>query len=243
MNDYINETSYHIPIGVVPIVAPNYQNGTFLTTSMDWDVSDKDQVRGRYIYNRYSAIDTAAELPVFYTSLAIPFHLVTVAEYHTSRPILAMSSVWASTASQQSYTVPGGALGKFQNLDAFPNLTIDELGFLNVGPAPNNPQYAVENTYQLTDNFSWIKGNHTLKFGLDLRKQIDPQKFIQRSRGDYEWAGLDGFVNDFMPRLCPAQLWLGGLLGRRQDVWLVRERHLEGHSQPQPESWDCGMST
>ena len=70
---------------------------------------------------------------------------------------------------------------------------------LNVGPDPNAPQYTVQNTYQLEDNFSWIKGNHTLKFGLDLRKQIDPQKFIQRSRGDYEWKYLDGFVHDFAP--------------------------------------------
>ena len=73
-------------------------------------------------------------------------------------------------------------------LDAFPNLTIDELNQLNVGPDPNAPQYATQNTYQiLENNLSWVQGSHTLKFGLDLRKQIDPQLFIQRSRGDYEW--------------------------------------------------------
>ena len=52
---------------------------------------------------------------------------------------------------------------------------------------PNAPQYAVQNTYQLEDNVSWIKGNHSFKFGIDLRKQIDPQLFIQRARGDYEY--------------------------------------------------------
>jgi len=79
----------------------------------------------------------------------------------------------------------------------------------------------VQNTFQLEDNLSWTKGSHTLKFGLDLRKQIDPQLFIQRSRGDYEWGtyndpngaqGLDAFVNDFEPTF-GQQLRGGGLLG------------------------------
>ncbi len=68
-----------------------------------------------------------------------------------------------------------------------------------MGPDPNAPQYTIENTYQLEDNFSWVIKNHNLKIGADLRKQIDPQKFIQRARGDYEWSTLDGFVNDFGP--------------------------------------------
>jgi hypothetical protein len=84
-------------------------------------------------------------------------------------------------------------------LDAFPNLTITNLNGMDVGPADNNPQYGIEQTYQLLDNFSWNAGKHSLKFGVDLRKQIDPGLFIQRSRGDYIWATLDGFANDFMP--------------------------------------------
>ena len=106
----------------MPIVAPNYQNGTYLTTSMDWNVSDKDQVRGRYIYNKYSAIDATAALPVFYTSLSVPYHLVTLAEYHTFSPNVGNEFRVGFNRVANNYTVPGGALGKFQNLDAFPNL-------------------------------------------------------------------------------------------------------------------------
>ena len=46
----------------LPIV--NKQN---LVTSVDWNIGDKDQIRGRYLYNRYTGIDTNAQLPVFYT--------------------------------------------------------------------------------------------------------------------------------------------------------------------------------
>jgi hypothetical protein len=195
---------FTIPIGVVPVVAPNYTNGTFLTTSMDWDISDKDQVRGRYIYNKFIGIDFAAELPAFFTSQRTPLHLVTLAEYHTFSPNVGNEFRIGFNRSASNTIVPPF---KFQALDAFPNLTINELGVIDVGPDPNAPQYATQNTYQLTDNLSWTKGNHSLKFGIDLRKQIDPQLFIQRARGDYIYGnqgpnqaqGLDAFVNDLVP--------------------------------------------
>ena len=130
---------YSIPIGTVPIVAPNYINGKFLTTSGDWDISNTDQLHMRYIYNHYGQIDTGAELPVFYTSLIVPYHLVTIGEYHTFSPNVINEFRVGYTRTSNSYTVPRFT---FPGLDAFPNLTIDELGFINVGPAPNNPQYA-----------------------------------------------------------------------------------------------------
>lgn len=185
-----------IPTGVLPIIAPNYINNTALVTSMDWDVSGKDQVRGRYIYNKQIAIDTGAELPQFFTNLRTPFHLVTLAEFHTFSPSIGNEFRIGFNRNYANTPVPSF---KFPGLDAFPNLTIDELNSINVGPDPNAPQYATQNTYQLTDNLSWVKGNHTLKVGVDLRKQIDPQLFIQRSRGDYEYSTLQDFVDDQVP--------------------------------------------
>jgi hypothetical protein len=128
-----------------------------------------------------------------------PFHLVTLAEYHTFSPNIGNEFRVGFNRTALNLTVPGGDLAHFQNLDAFPNLTIDDLNGMNVGPDGNAPQYSTQNTYQLQDNLSWVKGKHSLKFGLDLRKQISPQLFVQRSRGDYDWSSMDSFANDFMP--------------------------------------------
>ncbi len=194
-----------IPIGVVSVIPPSFQNNRALVTSMDYDMSDRDQIRGRYIYNKQATLDTGAELSIFYTPLVLPYHLVTLAEYHTFSPNIGNEFRVGFNRNAQNYTVPTtGPLAKFQNLDAFPNLTITELGGIDVGPDPNAPQYAIQNTYQIEDNLSWTKGAHTLKFGLDLRKQIDPQLFIQRSRGDYIWSTLEGFVNDSVPNSAQA---------------------------------------
>ena len=191
-----NGNPVQIPIGVVPIVAPNFINTTALTTSMDYNISDSDQIRGRYIYNRQSFVDIGAELPVFFTSLKIPYHLVTLAEYHTFTPNIINEFRVGFNRNAQNYGVPSQS---FPGLDSFPNITIDDLNQINIGPDPNAPQYSVQNTYQLQDNFSWTAGPHTLKFGADIRKQISPQLFIQRSRGDYEYNTLDEYVHDVVP--------------------------------------------
>jgi hypothetical protein len=222
-------TPNYVPVGILPIVAPAFQNNRALVTSMDYDISDKDQIRGRYIYNKIATLDTGALLPIFYTPFVQPYHLVTLAEFHTFSPNVGNEFRVGFNRTAQNFTVPGGALGTFANLDAFPNLTIDQLGSINVGPDPNGPQYAVQNTYQLEDNLSWVKGNHSLKFGVDLRKQIDPQKFIQRSRGDYEWRDLDTFANDFLGNFAQRSFGSVGYSGDDEmygwyvnDIWKIR---------------------
>jgi len=67
------------------------------------------------------------------------------------------------------------------------------------GPDPNGPQSGIQNQYQLSDNISWTRGAHTFKFGFDGWKQISPQTFTQRSRGDYEWSFLSDYLYDNIP--------------------------------------------
>ena len=61
-------TTTDIEIGDIPIQAPAFRNDADLTTSMDFNISDKDQIRGRYVYNKITLIDNAATLPTFYTT-------------------------------------------------------------------------------------------------------------------------------------------------------------------------------
>ena len=210
----------------MPIVAPNYTNYRALTTSMDYNISDRDQLRGRYIYNKLATIDTAAQLPAFYTPFVQPFHLVNLSEYHTFSPSITNELRVGFNRTGNNFLDPNL---KFPGLDAFPNVTIDNLGQLNVGPDSSAPQYAVQNTYQGVDNLTVVKGPHTLKFGFEYRKSISPQKFIQRSRGDYDWATLEGYafdqVPDFGQRSFGSVGYSGdqyGLFGFVNDIWKVR---------------------
>jgi hypothetical protein len=185
-----------IEIGTLPIQAPFWKNASDLTTSMDYNLSDHDQIRGRYIYNKVTKIDNLATLPAFYTNVELPGHLVSLSEFHTFNAAVSNELRLGYMRTGFNYVV--GNQTFLPTLDMFPNLTMDDLG-LNVGPDPNAPQYSQQNVYQATDNLTWIKGAHTLKFGIEGRKYISPQKFIQRSRGDYEWVTLSDYAWDQDP--------------------------------------------
>jgi len=189
-----NQTA--VETGTLPIQAPFWINNADLTTSMDFDLSEHDQIRGRYVYNKLTDIDNAATLPVFYTPFAQPGHLVSLSEFHTFNPTVSNEVRVGFFRFAQNWVV--GNQKFLGSLDMFPNLTMDDLG-LNVGPDPNAPQYGIQNLYQAVDNVTLVKGAHTLKFGIEGRKYISPQKFIQRSRGDYDWPTLSDFAWDLDP--------------------------------------------
>jgi hypothetical protein len=54
----------------------------------------------------------------------------------------------------------------------------------------------VGNTYQFSDNITKVKGNHTMKFGVDLRNQRFFQTLYFSPQGDYTFSG--GGPNDFL---------------------------------------------
>jgi hypothetical protein len=216
-----------VEAGVLTVAGPNYNNGTAAVASGDYNISDRDQLRMRYVYNKQVLLDHRAQLPVFYQIEPTSYHLATISEYHTFAPTVTNElrlgfNRFLSDTPSGDYKYPG--------LDAFPNLQFSDLGGLNIGPFTQSPQSASQNTYQLTDNVSWTKGAHTLQFGFDGRKTIAPSHFVQRSRGDYEYSTLDLFLRDITPDLV-AQRTVGNptyygdqwaLYGYVNDAWRVR---------------------
>ncbi len=185
-----------IPTGVLPIAGAFFQNQYSVVASTDWNPSDHDQIRGRFVYNKNDSLDNLANLPAFWTSLPQRFYLASVAHYHSFGPNVTNELRLAYNRFSQFYVVPDF---QFPGLDAFPNITMDSDLGLNLGPDQNAPQFSVQNTYQLVENINWTKGRHTLKFGFDGRNSISPQHFIQRERGDYVYSDLQGYLTDTVP--------------------------------------------
>ena len=192
-----NGSTISIPVGTPNIAGPNFQNWLYGVSSLDYNISDRDQVRGRFIYNKNSGYPPSAEpqLPVFFLSSPTTYYLATVTEYHNFTPSL--TNELRLGYNRYNQNVPIGNF-QFPGLDVFPNIQFDELG-IQLGVYPNAPQFTVQNTYQITDNVSWIKGRNTFKFGFDGRKLISPQSFTQRSRGDYNYAQITDFLYDLTP--------------------------------------------
>jgi hypothetical protein len=148
------------------------------------------------IHNKLDSLDTAANLPVFWTVLPQRYWLTTGALYHTFSSTLTSETRLGYNRFTQFILDPGIA---FPGLDRFPNITSEEDLGLNIGPDPSGPQATVQNVYQIVQNFSWNIGKHNLKFGFDGRDSISPGHFIQRERGDYLYANLESYLHDVVP--------------------------------------------
>ncbi|MFM2123923.1 MAG: hypothetical protein RL328_374, partial [Acidobacteriota bacterium] len=197
----------NIPAGIVPILAPSYSNAYRGLASLDYNISQKDQLRGRYIQNRTSAIDTGAQTPQFFTQRPTTAYLASISEIHTFGPTL-MNEVRASyNRFNDRRSVPGIT---FPGLDAFPTIGIQTDLNLLLGPFTDAPQATTQNTYQLADNVTWNLNRHDIKFGFDGRSAISSMDFISRVRGDYRYSTLNRYLMDMSPDVL-AQRNVGGL--------------------------------
>jgi hypothetical protein len=194
-----------IPIGQISFNPPSYQNNEYAVASVDYNLSAKDSLRGRFILNRSGSIDTNGYPESFFTTNPNNSYLATFTEFHNFSSNLVNEFRFGYNRNNAFTAVPNT---KFPGLDVFPNITVNELN-VNVGPDPNGPQGGIQNIYELTDNVSYNKGRHSFKFGFDGQDSISPQVFTQRSRGDYEWNYMSDYLFDYYPDYL-AQRSIGG---------------------------------
>ncbi|MEP7355386.1 MAG: carboxypeptidase regulatory-like domain-containing protein [Acidobacteriota bacterium] len=185
-----------IPLGQVPIISPVYQNTFRAVGSVDFNSSDRDQWRGRFVNSRAAGLDTASQLSAFWTTRPVNANLATIAETHVFSPHILNEVRVGYNRYLDSRMTPQVS---FPGLDAFPYIVLKGELNLQLGPSINSPQAVTQNTYQLVDNLTWNKGNHDLKFGFDGRDAISSVDFVSGIRGDYEYANLDRYLSDLVP--------------------------------------------
>lgn len=147
-------------------------------TRVDHQIGDRDLLFGRYSYSKLNAV-TPSGLPLTGSLSKGSAHSVTLQESHTFSP----TQVNQFRLAWTYYRIDG----TFPLADR--NLTQEEFGLLNLSPSstayglpqlvvpglstigasPFNPNGPKDNVYTLADDFSWIKGRHTMKMGFDGR--------------------------------------------------------------------------
>ena len=185
-----------IPIGQIGFIGPSYTNTLSTANSFDYNISEKDQLRGRLAWVKYDAIDTAAQLPTFWDTTPQRYWVATLSEYHNFSSNVNNEFRFGFNRYAQNYPVGDQ---QFPGLGTFPNLVFYDLNNAQLGPDGNAPQETIQNLYQFVDNVSWVKGKHNIRFGGEFRWIISPQTFTQRVRGDYEWNATSDYLNDYAP--------------------------------------------
>jgi hypothetical protein len=70
---------------------------------------------------------------------------------------------------------------------------INLTGFFSLGFSSNGPQPRIDQVYQVDDNFSYVAGRHTLKFGFDGRRYHVTNPFSNNNDGTFTFAGAGTF--------------------------------------------------
>lgn len=184
-----------IPVGRISQSLPDYFNNTSAVSSIDYTLSGKDQMRGRFVLNRSGFVDCTGFPAPFFTTRPVNDYLVAISEYRSFTPTLVNELRLGYNRFNNSNPIPNPS---FPGLSQFPTITINELQ-AHFGPDLNAPEFSIQNTYQLNDNVTWTRGEHTLKFGFDGYKWIEPWQFTPYLRGNYQWSGLSDYLFDYYP--------------------------------------------
>ncbi len=79
------------------------------------------------------------------------------------------------------------------NRPAYPNSSgltnIDVAGFTSLGDSQWLPEHVFENIFQVADTLTWVKGRHSLKFGIDFRRQQRNFFQLSNARGYFNFDG------------------------------------------------------
>lgn len=189
-----------IPLGIVPITGREYQNQYNGVGSLDWTISNSDQLRARYVHNEIHANNDGAALPAFFQPLSDRAMVASVAEYHNFSPVLVSEirlgySRFDQTIHNNGLTFPG--------LNTFPNIQIQQDLNAQIGPGYTVP--ASLNTYSLAVNTNWTLGRHVIKFGTDDRRYIGPLELTNLGAGSYAYSTLRGFLLNQNPDVFAAR--------------------------------------
>jgi len=213
-----------------------------LGTRVDYQVSQRHSLLGRFLLTKTDSETPPITTPIGNTATA------TLSDYMGSDTFIFNDH--AINVARVSYNridahpaVTSGLKNEDYSIDV-PNTnalaqglaSIAVNGFFTLGDAQQPFVKRVNEVFQFTDDFTWTRGDHNLKFGLDLRREHMLIAFINRPNGDFTFNGVQtgNAAADFLLGL-PAQFrrtttnqaqdgvgWLTA--GYAQDQWRLSPR-------------------
>jgi len=155
---------------------------TAITVRIDHSLSDKSKVFGSYSSRDNAAIEAAPNLPDPYNSNGWPQDFQTHYirggwDYSLTPTLLNHFNVGYNRTNSKNFaqnldssvSLTSAGAPNFYS-DAFPHVCFDGLdGYTCWGQTNNGDN--IDNGLRFNDSVSWIKGRHSLKFGVDYRHQ------------------------------------------------------------------------
>jgi len=169
-------------------------NRDAIGTRVDYQLNQKHSLLGRYLMTKTDAATPAITTAIGTTSTA------TLSDYMGSDTyIFTPHAINVARFSYNRIDAHPAVTSGLKNEDfgiAVPNTnvlaqglaSIAIPGFFNLGDAQQPFVKRVNEVFQFTDDSTWTRGSHGLKFGTDVRKEHMVIAFINRPNGDFTFG-------------------------------------------------------
>lgn len=182
-----------IPVGPVTNVIPTFATNQRLLANTEWTPEVNDRFGLHFSYNRGpNGLLAGAPVAALNANEQISNYLASLEYTHTFSPSLLNEAHLAFHRQQTNFAVANPAAANI------PNLSVGQIS-LSIGPPGSVPSGSFDDIYQLLDNFSWQKGRHLWKFGVDLHNNIVTDISNVAPRGSYQYVDFEDFVTDIPP--------------------------------------------
>jgi outer membrane receptor protein involved in Fe transport len=172
----------------------------------DYKISDKHSVLGRFMWSHTKAATPRTIQPADSLAVAKLWDAMASDTYIFSPNVINQLRVSINKIDAQPAVTSGLTNDKYginvPNSNplavGLPSIAIS--GFSGLGDAQQPFVQRNNDVYQLADDLSWLRGKHSMKFGLDVRSEHMFIAFINRPNGDFTFGGTmtgNGFA-DFL---------------------------------------------
>ncbi|MDQ3254861.1 MAG: carboxypeptidase regulatory-like domain-containing protein, partial [Acidobacteriota bacterium] len=168
---------------------------------IDHKLSDNDQLSGRFLSDRQSEPKggIAGALEGFEADFAAKYYNFLVAETHVFSPSLTNEARIAYNRIQFGFplTDPTGPAGRLTQI------VFSASPLTSLGASSGVPQGRTANNYVIQDTMTYVRGDHTFRFGVDFLRQISTQTAPANPRGTLSYTATTGYsafanyVDDF----------------------------------------------
>lgn len=159
------------------------------TLRIDHKWGDNDNFTARYISNKTIDVNVISNLQfgsTFAGDQNIFDQNLALSETHVFSP---------AVLNEFRFSYVRRNLGFPENDPNSPTATIT--GLFSIGGAANFPQGRIQDSFQFSDTLSWQRGDHSFKFGADIRKLKLFNIAAFDSKGTFGFTNLQNYVNNF----------------------------------------------
>ncbi len=193
-------TEYTVPLGSLTGANNQQFDDWQWSGRVDHRISNKHNLYGRYMYDDSAGTGFGQATPpgnatvnparrqAVTSALTSTFSPTMFSEFRVSYQRLATTTTAADPRSEAIPSIEVNELG----MTGF-NAAATRTGF---GLAVNLPQFRRNNTYQLQETIGVLRGAHSMKFGIDFRRQDVVSFFLPTLRGRLVYETLQDLVDD-----------------------------------------------